>query len=65
LDVDGLLNLLIHPGIGLGIVAALILIGLDHRRLLSPDPRARLLLFLIGASMAFFGALVYAFAIDP
>jgi 4-amino-4-deoxy-L-arabinose transferase-like glycosyltransferase len=63
--VDGLLNLLIHPGIGLSIVAALMLIGLDHRRLLSPDPRAKLLLFLIGASMAFFGALVYAFAIDP
>lgn len=63
--VDGLLNLLIHPGIGLSLVAALMLIGLDHRRLLSPEPRAKLLLFLIGASMAFFGALVYAFAIDP
>jgi hypothetical protein len=63
--VKGLVNLLVHPGIGHTLLAALMLLGLDARTLRPAEPRTRVLLFLILGAMAFFGALVFAFAIDP
>jgi 4-amino-4-deoxy-L-arabinose transferase-like glycosyltransferase len=63
--VDALINLLLHPDLGLALIVTLMLIGLDGRQLRWADPRVRMVAFLIAASAAFFGALVFAFAIDP
>ena len=61
--VDPLLNLLASPAMGPLLIAALLLLALRR-----PSPRApqgRLLLWLTAGAILYFGAITYAFAIDP
>ena len=61
---DALLNLLAHPTM-LVLPIALVLLLLHRRELGRPQAGGTALLLLIGAACLYFGALVYAFAIDP
>jgi 4-amino-4-deoxy-L-arabinose transferase-like glycosyltransferase len=61
--IDPLLNLLANPAMGPLLIAALLLLALRR-----PSPRnaeGRTLLWLLGAAILYFGAITYAFAIDP
>lgn len=61
--IDPLLNLLASPAIGTLLIATLLLLALRR-----PSPRnaeGRTLLWLLGAAILYFGAITYAFAIDP
>ena len=61
--IDPILNLLASPAVGPLLIAALLLLGLRR-----PSPRetqGRLLLWLLGGAILWFGAITYAFAIDP
>ncbi|MBV9883955.1 MAG: glycosyltransferase family 39 protein [Sphingomonadaceae bacterium] len=61
--IDPLLNLLANPAMGTLLIAALLLLALKR-----PSPReaqGRALLWLLGAAILYFGAITYAFAIDP
>lgn len=62
--VNGLVNLLLHPAAGLTLVVALILL-LPNRAWLRNAAQGRFVAQLVLAAMLYFGALVYAFAIDP
>jgi hypothetical protein len=64
-SVEGLVNLLAHPGIGLSLICGLIFIALHRQKLGTELGGGKLMLFLIGAAMLFFGALVYGLAVDP
>jgi len=61
--VDPILNLLASPAIGPLLIAALLLLAL--RRPAPVAPQGRLLLWLLGGAILWFGAITYAFAIDP
>lgn len=61
--VDPLLNLLANPAMGTLLVATLLLLAL--RRPSPRDPGGRALLWLLGAAILYFGAIIYCFAIDP
>jgi hypothetical protein len=61
--IDPVLNLLASPAIGTLLIAALLLVAL--RRPSPRDADGRLLLWLLGAAILYFGAITYAFAIDP
>jgi hypothetical protein len=64
-SVEGLVNLLAHPGIGLSLICGLVFIALHWRTLGTKTGGGKLMLFLICAAMLFFGALVYGLAVDP
>jgi 4-amino-4-deoxy-L-arabinose transferase-like glycosyltransferase len=61
--IDPILNLLANPAMGPLLIAALLLLAL--RRPSPRDSEGRLLLWLLGAAILYFGAITYAFAIDP
>lgn len=61
--VDPILNLLANPAMGPLLIAALLLIAL--RRPSPRDADGRALLWLLAAAILYFGAITYAFAIDP
>jgi 4-amino-4-deoxy-L-arabinose transferase-like glycosyltransferase len=61
--IDPILNLLASPAMGPLLIAALLLLAL--RRPSARDPQGRLLLWLLGGAILWFGAITYAFAIDP
>jgi 4-amino-4-deoxy-L-arabinose transferase-like glycosyltransferase len=61
--INPLLNLLANPAMGSLLIAALLLIALRPPSPREPDGRA--LLWLLGAAILYFGAMTYAFAIDP
>jgi 4-amino-4-deoxy-L-arabinose transferase-like glycosyltransferase len=60
---DPILNLLANPAMGILLIAALLLLAL--RRPSPKAPQGRILLWLLGAAILYFGAITYAFAIDP
>ncbi|HEX8443543.1 MAG TPA: glycosyltransferase family 39 protein [Allosphingosinicella sp.] len=64
-SVEGLVNLLAHPGIGLSLICGLLFIALHRQKLGTQLGGGKLMLFLIGGAMLFFGALVYGLAVDP
>jgi 4-amino-4-deoxy-L-arabinose transferase-like glycosyltransferase len=61
--IDPMLNLLANPAMGPLLIAALLLVAL--RRPSPRDAPGRALLWLLGAAVLYFGAITYAFAIDP
>lgn len=61
--VDALLNLLVHPETGSTLVAALLLLVLNARRL--GDRELRPPLWILGGAALWFGGLVFGLAIDP
>jgi 4-amino-4-deoxy-L-arabinose transferase-like glycosyltransferase len=61
--IDPILNLLANPAMGPLLIGALLLLAL--RRPSPRDKDGRTLLWLLGAAILYFGAITYAFAIDP
>ena len=63
--IDGILNLIADPQIGLTLLMALVLMVLHRRQLAAGGAIGTAPLWLLGAGIAYFGALTYALAIDP
>ena len=63
--IDGALNLLADPQIGLTLLVALVLMVLHRRHLVADGMIGTVPLWLLGAGIVYFGALAYALAIDP
>jgi 4-amino-4-deoxy-L-arabinose transferase-like glycosyltransferase len=63
--VKALINLVVHPAIGLTLTCAVIFSLLNRRKLGSAAVGGWLLPFLAGSAVFLFGALVFGLAIDP
>ncbi len=63
--VDAFLNLMAHPAASFTLFGALLLVAANARRLGRPEAGGRTIPLLILAAALYFGALVYALAIDP
>ncbi|HTU10110.1 MAG TPA: glycosyltransferase family 39 protein [Allosphingosinicella sp.] len=63
--IDAFLNLIAHPATGFTLLAAFALLLLNGRRLGRPEAGGRAIPLLILAAALYFGALVYALAVDP
>ena len=61
--IDPLLNLLASPAMGPLLIGALLLLALRPPK--PGEAQGRLLLWLLGGAILYFGAITYAFAIDP
>jgi 4-amino-4-deoxy-L-arabinose transferase-like glycosyltransferase len=61
--IDPILNLFANPAMGPLLIAALVLLALRRPSLRDADGRT--LLWLLGAAILYFGAITYAFGIDP
>jgi hypothetical protein len=63
--VDALLNLLAHPATAFTLLGAIALLLIGGGRLGTPAAGGRALPLLVLGAALYFGALVYAFAVDP
>jgi len=63
--VDAFLNLMAHPATSFTLFGALVLLVFNWRRLGQPEAGGRTIPLLVLAAALYFGALVYALAIDP